>query len=269
MISLVFGFLIQGCSGPYLYPRAIHEEKDRYVRLEARYGHGQEGQALRFTHPLTLSEGDWARILASTYVKPKGWLLSLGSTGVAPSQAFDGRDRTYLAERLASAFSRARPDEWVVFYLSHPREAEVDEITSGGFFVVEGQVHLVLANYRQPVSMSFVRREIWNDPLRPSGKTYYEVVPQEYQTVETYVRWYPNKPLLAFPSELLIDYVASLNISQDKNTTTSPGATDRNIHNSHTSPTEDRLRSLGRLHDEGLITDEEYQAKRAKLLDEL
>ena len=265
--------LVGGCAGPSLYPREIHEDQGRLVRLEARYGSGQEGEAMRFSHPIVLSEQEWSHILEAAYVKRKGWLLPLMNVERGPTAAFQEDDLAYLAKNLAIAFSKARPDEWVVFLLSRPREPKVWEVTSGGFFVAEGHVHLVLANYRLPVSMAFVQDEIRNDPLRPSGKTFYELVPQEHQTLKTYVRWYPTKPVLAHPAELVIDYVALLSMTDKADAQTGSRTHADGLEQSQEPgqgrDVENRLRLLQRLHEQGLITDEEYRAKRAKLLEEL
>lgn len=254
--------LLPSCAGPSFYPRAIHETEDRYVRLEARYGPGQEGEALRFSHPVPLSETEWSRILEGVHVKPHRWILPIGNQEVTLEPVFDEHDRQYLATYLAKAFSKARGDEWVLFYMSDSREPKVAEITSGGFFVEGDDLHLVLANYRQPVSMSFIQQKIWRDPLSPSGKTYYEIIPGEHQTLQTYWRWYPTKPLLAHPSELVIDYRAILSLSErPAATNVAPGGTRYEL--------EKKLRILQRLRGQGLITEEEYRLKRAKLLDEL
>ena len=43
----------------------------------------------------------------------------------------------------------------------HPREPGVVVIDSGCFFVEGERLHLFVANYRQPVSMAFIREQIW------------------------------------------------------------------------------------------------------------
>ncbi len=230
---------------------------------------------MRFSHPVILSEQEWSRILQGAYVKQKGWVLPLPHEEQGPTPAFKDDNLAYLAKNLALAFSKARPDEWVVFLLSKPREPNVWEVTSGGLFVVEGHVHLILANYRLPVSMTFIQDEIRHDPLRPSGKTYYVLVPQEHQTLKTYVRWYPTKPVLAHPSELVIDYVALLTVTDRTDAESRSRAHGDGMDPSRAEEhvqghdVESRLRLLQRLHEQGLITDEEYRTKRAKLLDEL
>ncbi|MGH7163904.1 MAG: hypothetical protein ACREIS_00085, partial [Nitrospiraceae bacterium] len=181
---------LAGCLGPLSYTRTIHESPDRAVRLEARYGAGRDGASLRFAHPIALGEADWAQILNRIYVRHVKSLLSHFAKQPGPDPAFDESERGYLAKYLAEAFTQARPDQRVVFFLTQPREPEVTEITSGTFFVEGDRIHLVLANYHQPASMSYVLDEIRKDPLRPAGDTFYDLVPQGHQAVSTDGHWH-------------------------------------------------------------------------------
>jgi len=237
--------------------RTINEEEGRYVRFQARYGEGQDGVALKFAHPVALSESEWAHLLDNIFIQEQKKLLTLGATRSAPSPAFDEDGKRYLAKHLAEGFQKARPDEWVVFYLSHPREPGVVEIDSGGFFVEEERLHLIVANYRQPVSMAFIREQIWNDPLRPAGDSFYDVIPQSYQALQTVRRKDLTQSLLKQVPELSIDYSAQLNddVSGDGEAVG--------------SSIEDRLRILKRLRDRGLISEEQFRMRQERLLERL
>lgn len=259
---------VYGCARPFLYSRTTHEGKDRYVKLGARYGYGQNGVAPRFAHPVTLSETEWAGILDEVYVKPRKSFLSTGSERAGPSLAFNENDRRYLARYLAEAFLKARPDELVVFYLSQPREPGVTEIASGGLFVEGRQIHLVIANYRQPVSMSFIEQRIWNDPLRPVGDTLYDIIPQSYQTLRTGRLWDLTQSLFGQVSELIIDHRASLAFPHETSATSGPVRLESRTDHEEGTKLEDQLRTLQRLREQGLITEEEYRLKRQSLLDQ-
>jgi len=258
LIMIVLGTMaLSSCSRPYLFMRTINEEESRYVRFQARYGQGQDGVALKFAHPVALGEPAWAHLLDNIFIQEQKKLLAPGAAQPASRSAFDEDEKRYLTKHLAEGFQKARPDEWVVFYLSHPREPGVVEIDSGGFFIEEGRLHLILANYRQPVSMAFIREQIWNDPLRPAGDSFYDVVPQDHQTVHTVRRMDLTQSLLKQVPELSIDYSAQLNagVSGDGETVG--------------SSIEDRLRTLKRLRDRGLISEEQFRMKRERLLERL
>lgn len=258
-----------GCGGPFRYPRDINAGDDRYVRLEARYGHGQDGESMRFAHPIVLSEMDWGRILNRLYVKPHRWVLSISATEATPSPFFNDKDRPYLAKYLAKAFANARPDEWVLFYLSHPRESGITEITSGGFFAEAGRIHLVIANYHSAVSMPFIQQLIWEDPLRPAGETFYDIVPQQYQTLSGDQRWDPTKLFAARIPELVIDYTASLILSGETSSKSDPSPFENGLGSDPATQLEKSLRTLERLREKGVITEEEYRLKRQGLLEKL
>ena len=258
LTAVVLGTIaLSSCSRPYLFVRTINEEESRYVRFQARYGQGQDGVALKFAHPMAFGEPEWAHLLDNIFIQEQQKLLALGATRSAPRPAFDEDEKRYLAKHLAEGFQKARPDEWVVFYLSHPREPGVVEIHSGGFFIEEGRLHLILANYRQPVSMAFIRKQIWNDPLRPAGDSFYDVIPQDHQTVQTVRRKDLTQSLLKQVSELSIDYSARLNddVSGDGEAVG--------------SSIEDRLRILKRLRDRGLISEEQFRMRQEQLLEHL
>lgn len=248
---------LSSCSRPYLFMRAINEEESRYVRFQARYGDGQDGVALKFAHPVALGETEWAHLLDNIVIQEQQKLLALGTTRSAPRPAFDEDEKRYLAKHLAEGFQKARPDEWVVFYLSHPREPGIVEIDSGGFFVEGERLHLIVANYRQPVSMHFIRQLIWNDPLRPIGDSFYDVIPQDHQTVQTIRRMDLTQSLLKRVSDLSIDYSAQLNNDVSGDGEAVGGSI------------EDRLRILKRLRDRGLISEEQFRIKQERLLERL
>jgi Short C-terminal domain len=244
------------CSQAYLFTRTINEEENRYVRFQARYGEGQDGTALKFAHPVALGESEWGDLLANIMIQEQKKFLSPAAGQPVPRPAFGEDEKRYLAKCLAEGFQKARPDEWVVFYLSRPRESGVVEIDSGGLFIEGGRLHLIVANYRQPVSMAFIREQIWNDPLHPAGDSFYEVVPQQNQTLQTVRRQDLTQSLLKQVSDLSIDYTAQLHGESDDGAAVG-------------SSIEDRLRTLKRLRDEGLISEEQFRVKQDRLLDRL
>ncbi|HET8580815.1 MAG TPA: SHOCT domain-containing protein [Nitrospiraceae bacterium] len=266
LAGVVVLLVIHGCGGPVRYSRQVQEEAHRYIRLEARYGYGQQygydSAAMSFAHPVSLGEADWAKLLRAIHVQPRKGLLTIGMEPGGPTEAFLEDDRRYLTRYLAEAFSKARADEWVVFYLSHPREHRggpgVVELTSGGFFVEGAQLHLVLANYRYAASLQSIREQTRDDPLRPAGEAFYDLVPGQYQSVLPVKIWDMTKPVRAQSVELILDYRTLLGSSEESI-----------LKGAERIPLDERLRMLERLYKEGLITEEEYWLKRQKLLDQL
>ena len=264
-------FLMLGaCGAPHAVSKATYAAEDRYaLRLETHKGYDQEGQVMRLSHPIILGETAWGRILNEMYVQPRRWFLSFGATAAGPQAAFNENERRYLARSLNEAFSKARPDEWVLFSLSHPRDPWITETTSGALFVQGGRIHVVIANYRYASSLSFIQEQILKDPLRPAGEAFYDLITTRHQTVRADRQWDLTKPLLAQLSELVIDYTAVLSAPDDKKSSGGPDKSEPSLTDEKRTQLEEKLRTLKRLREQGLITQEEYRGKRQGLLEAL
>lgn len=241
-LTLMVGLLgANGCGGPVGHVTQT-EEPDRYVRVEAQPHNGRE-EDRSFSHPLTLSATDWKRTLSLIRVKPRVVPpFSAGKT--EPEPAFRQTELHYLAERLADIFTKADIRDWIVFYLGLPHETGATEITSGTFFVEEARIHLLFANFRHLVTIPAVARQLKENPLHAAGSMVYEIVPGASLTVLTENRWALSKPPLARVVEVIIN-----DFSRDEET-----------------GLEAKLRTLKRLREEGLISEDEYQRKREELL---
>src|SRR5437879_11778320 len=130
--ALALGFLCQACaqSSPVV-SKSPQEEPPRFVRVEARYGAANPSGLTRFNHPLELSEKEWTRILENVWVRHEAGLFTFASQEEAPIPAFTADDIAFLSTWLRKAFTRAHPDEWVVFGLSQARSADITEVTTG------------------------------------------------------------------------------------------------------------------------------------------
>lgn len=254
-----------GCLGPSPHATAIDDKEDRYVRVETRTSGRDSGIVVRLAHPMTLNEADWRQLLKGIEMTFRTQLFFLRITPAVRHEAFDKHDQQYLASRLAEALATAESDEWVVFYLSHPREPGVAEITSGIFFAEGERLHVLFANYRYVASMPFLQQSIRENPLRPSGDGFAELVARPYQTVLTEHSVHLSKPLFARVLELAINYRAFLadpnGIAAQNHGPAPSGAEDDAI-----TKLEDKLRALQRLREQRLITEEEYRETRERLL---
>jgi hypothetical protein len=257
-----------GCTSPTRSTRIVHEDGRTLVRLVVR----NAGPATPFTHPVSLTEADWATILHGIKVQLKKRLLpSIGTDQAGPKEAFFEDERSYLARHLTEAFSVANPDEGVVFFLSQQRDQRGDvhggpgvtEITSGGLFVKDERLHFVLANYRHAATVPLLVDQIRENPLRPAADSFYELIQGAHQTLHARTTWGLTKVIQPHAPELVIAYRSLL---------AGPDQSDARIERSEagTSPSlEERLRTLKRLYEQGLVTEDEYRFKRQTLLDEL
>ena len=265
--ALTLCILFQSCAAVTQAPRSVEEDPEHFIRLEGRYGDAHRVGSSRFEHPLTLSAAEWERLLSSIQVQSHKDTFLFTTAKNPPEPAFSPEQVVYLGRGLQKAFSRAHPDEFVVFGFSQTRSPQLTELTTGGWFVEEQRLHPILANYRHSVSMKNIRDELWRDPLH-SNASPYQIVPGPNQTFGQ------GKGLVGLLStdapDLLIDYKALLEMKPSPPAILSPVGSP--IVAPPPAPRiepslEERLRVLKKLREQGLITEDEYRDKKKQLLD--
>lgn len=268
VLALTLSVLSPSCATVTQAPLSVQEDPNHFIRIEGRYGDERRGAPTRFEHPLTLTAAEWERVLASIQVQSRKDTFLFTTAKNPPEPAFSAEQSAYLSQGLRKAFSRAHPDEFVVFGFSETRSPQLTEITTGGWFVEGERLHLILANYRHSVSMRNIRNQLWQDPLHSNTSPSYEMVPGPYQTLGR------EKGLVGLLSaeapELLINYKALLEAKPIPPTTLSPAGSPMTVPAPATpvEPSiEERLRALKKLRDQALITEEEYRDKKKQLLD--
>jgi hypothetical protein len=240
------------------------EEPDRFVRLQVstRDRHAEGTQS--FSHPFQWSAEQWKPILRSIHVQKRdqGILFIFGPNGPT-LPAFTPAEVDYLSETLTRAFAQAQPSEVVVFGLSSPKTQEIGEITTGAWYVKDAQLHLILGNYREAFTMSSIRELLWQDPLHMIAGPLYEFVPGPYQSLdrednglETFLL--PQAPQLALAYQQI--YLSVYMVDGDHEKGSLPSVYPD-------SSLERKLQRLKQIRDDGLITEDEYVAKKKALLD--
>jgi hypothetical protein len=243
------------------------DQADRFVRLQqVTGGTGATSSHLR-THPVVLRPEEWTSVLSTLQVKRRaeGLLFRDPPGSVVP--VFTPEEIRDLSTTLSKAFAEARPDECVVFGLSRLNDVNMTELTTGGWFLEGPSLHIVLANYRKVVTMPGTRQLLWERPLRPDAGPHYDLVAGPHQTVVHESAAF-RKLLSPPPSELSIDYQAIL---LEEPGDVSPPQLEHQFSSDRARPPlslEERLRALKRLHEQGLITEDEYRAKKQQLLDQ-
>ena len=239
------------------------EEPDRFVRLQVstRDGHAESTQP--FSHPFPWSAEQWKPVLRSIYVQKLGQGVFFFPGPNGPTlQAFTPAEVDYLSETLTRAFAQAQPSEMVVFGLTSPKTQEMTEITTGAWFVKDAQLYLILGNFREAFTMSSIRELLWQDPLRMITGALYEFVPGPHQRLlgehnglGTFL--IPEAPQLALAYQQLSLGVPPVDGGHEKGSPPS-------IYPD--SSLEGKLQRLKQIRDGGLITDDEYAAKKKALL---
>jgi len=269
LAALALGLVCEACLGPVRDTRPVREEQDRFVRLEARHGDQRRAGSTRFAHPFPLSPEEWTRILSSIRVQTRKDTVLFTTAKDPPTEAFEPDEIGYLSAALSEAFSRAHPDEWVVFGLSRDRSPQAVELTTGGGFVDGPRLHFILANYRHSVPRSNAYGRVWQDPLRTDTAPYFELVEGNFQTLVR-AQGIASGLLKNDGPELAIEYKALLT-SQPREAGGGGAVENQPAPREPLKPPdariEERLRVLKRLWDQGLITEEEYRQKKKQLLD--
>lgn len=240
------------------------EEPDRFVRLQTSTNDRYAEDAQPFSHPFRWSAEQWKPILRSIHVQKRGQGLLFFSAPNGPMQpAFTPAEVDYLSETLTRAFVQAQPSELVVFGLTNSKTQEMTEITTGAWFVKGTQLHLILGNYREIVTMSNVRNLVWQDPLHMIAGSIYEFVPGPHQSLTLEADGIGNFLTPEAPQLALTYQPLSLDVLP------AAGGRDRGSSPSayQDSSLEGKLKRLKQIHDDGLITDDEFIAKKKTLLD--
>ncbi|MGH7236296.1 MAG: hypothetical protein ACREIO_07920 [Nitrospiraceae bacterium] len=147
LIGLVLVPAIAACAmGPA--PVVIHDSPRAAVRVqfdpEAGHGHG---------HPALITPEQMATILRGVWVTKRD-VLGLGALLQDPEAkpAFSAAEIVTLAPHLSEALRKASPKDVATFYLALGDPSLGKLVTSGGLFVRQGQLYLILANWRTPLS---------------------------------------------------------------------------------------------------------------------
>ncbi len=263
-------YLVQACAGPP--PVRIVcgqcEEGDRFVRLQARSD--APGPDRRpFAHPPPLSRQDWMLLLRSLRVQRIEEAFPLLAAKGTAVEAFTADEAAYLSETFAKAFAKAGPDDWVLFALTRQPSPEIGELTTGACYVDGERLHLLLANYRYPVTMPGVRALLWEQPLY-AYPPFYAMAAGEFQTV---TRRYGLQGRLVASGvpDITIDIKPLLLAALGPKPAVPPGNADGAQTEGAAAglSLEDSLALLQRLKERGLVTEDEYREKKQQLLNRL
>jgi hypothetical protein len=214
------------------------EQHDWDVRLVFPSG-STKARGRAFGHPIQRTESSWREIVSRLQVKPHRG-LPLFSRNADLEPAFRSSEVAYLAARLAVLFQDAGPHEWVAFCLQASHDTGATEVTTGAFFVDEGDLHLLLVHYRLLVTIPQLLRDLKRHPLNPTGAFAYDIVANRTWMVLPDSNWDFPKPPRAHVVEVVL---------QKGNQPMEEG------------PLEETLRKLKRLREQNLLTEEEYRRK--------
>ncbi|MDR4493140.1 MAG: hypothetical protein R3B74_01715 [Nitrospirales bacterium] len=207
-MSVVLLLVMGGCAGPDFIVQPVEDDPSVFVGL-ARLPEGTSEPESRHAHPVQWSSADLLALLKRLAVQEVRALMDASR----PAQSvFASEDLPRLVPALQQAFAIARPADWVVFAVwgaSTPSQAL--EVTSGGLYLRDQQVHFLLANHRERVSSEEKGiHAIQQNPFRVLRDVQRRLLFfPDYVITETRTTWLAGG-FKASVSELVLDYRALL-----------------------------------------------------------
>ncbi len=135
--------LCLGCASPPLASRPVQTEPSWFVRLDS-YQETSPSSSHLYDHPATWTTEELSAILSRLLLEEQRGMLD---TVKPPRPVFSQDEINRLAPAIQHAFRTARPSEWLSFHLTEPSGKT---ITSGGLFIKNGRLHIILANHQEP-----------------------------------------------------------------------------------------------------------------------
>jgi len=141
--------IFPGCASPPFYSYLVYENPTSFVRLEVSSWADTDLPQTWNAHPVTLSRRQMREALRGLRVREHRAAPIIWVSGMAEMEPlFREEEIELLLPSLLEGLELAVPQELVTFYVSHPINATKREVTSGGLYVTEGQLHIILSNYR-------------------------------------------------------------------------------------------------------------------------
>ena len=141
--------IFPGCASPPFYSYLVYENPTSFVRLEVSSWADTDLPQTWNAHPVTLSRRQMREALRGLRVRENRPAPIIWVSGMAEMEPlFREEEIELLLPSLLEGLELAVPQELVTFYVSHPVNATTREVTSGGLYVTEGQLHIILSNCR-------------------------------------------------------------------------------------------------------------------------
>ena len=257
--------LTLGCMATAPVSRIVFEDQHQFVRLEVTTRANQ----LNHSHPASLSESTIAKILGSFTVNPRpaSSLENSFAYMAVPrlpesSPAFSPAVIAFLSKHLNQALQRATPLEEALFFIEDPQPQDTALLTSGECYIQDGRLHVQLAHFRHPTIGKTEIIQARANPLQVLSHPGYDLIPGPNGKVQPPPVW--ESLVTALPQHVILEYE---NTPQEPRMKKPLGDSlvgpDQPTHNTLA----EQLRELEQAKHDGLITEEEYQTLRTKLLD--
>ncbi len=185
LLTLTVGVLLAGGQGCAAAPNPITIHDSPGLLVDVAYdphaGHGH-------THPTTLSPAHISMALRGLHLRGRDVAGAFGLLGDdEKTPAFSGQEITTLAPYLSAALGKCSSRDLVRFHLVKHDERRTPLVTSGGLFVRNHHLYIILANARtSPTSVQYetpYEPDSRLNPLLPIARFKFavEFVPKEFR----------------------------------------------------------------------------------------
>lgn len=268
---LLAGLVIGGgCVGarPVSAP-PVYATETGVVRLE-RPPAGVE--APQFQHPLMVSAENLARVLREIRVESSGGMLSvLRKQRPLSRRAFTEAEADAMAAPLAGVLAQAGPDQRVAFVFEHTRNRLTDGVTSGIVFAKSDRLHFIFGRYRSTGRPHEPQRGLDGPALPEPPYTGFRLAAGPHvalvDATETPI-WGEETGRQHW---VMVDHAALLATAPapEEFPVAEPesAAPPEDPEKARAEEVKERLRALKEMRDEDLISEEEYDKKRKKVLE--
>jgi hypothetical protein len=199
---------VLGCAIPQVPFRTVYEDPVNYVRLEEDDEVLPEWPPGHHAHPKVFTADQVVRILRGMTVQERRIWIQKWIQGEAPLvPVFKDEEVALLAPQIAEAFSTAKYNERVTFYLSQPQTSVKRVITSGGMYFRGNELHVILGNWQfvygiPTYGMIYDRRY----PMRPTAAKGFDLFFQPAEAVIRQRSSFWDTLLANIKDELVIDF---------------------------------------------------------------
>ena len=254
LLCFIYGLaLLTGCTKAGI--QAADVLKNKTVHVALAWETDKEGAVVENSndHPYEISAGKIGSILSSLQYSEKIFLK-----WEEKGPLFDEIEVKRIAAPISQALGRAGKNQWVSFEVNSLRRRLIFKtrmMTSGWVWIKDGKLHLVIGNFRYELDQEG-SEAYRGDPRLHFSMESSRIDKGEYNgppPVEENTKYLHKEHL----NWTVVD-LQTFTPSQKKTEEAAPRMS-----------AEERLEQLKKLFDKGLITQEEYEAKRKEILEEL
>jgi len=138
-----------GCANPGFIIQPVEDDPSLLVGLASSPDGASDTKAWH-DHPVEWTTGDLQAVLKRLAIQEGSGLLDSSRKQQA---VFSPEDLIHLIPALQHTFNMARPSDWIVFAVwGSSEKTQGLQVTSGGMFLQDQQLHILLANHRERVS---------------------------------------------------------------------------------------------------------------------